>query len=220
MSAVPPLLVCALSATLVLAQPPSTSVIPLWPSSAIEMHPAPAEKANHIALILTTGSSYLVDWLNREGFSVFVLSRSGSFIGDPAVLIDVQRAIRMVRVHARYNADDWKIDPQRIGVMGFEFGEPAAGAAVRFHSGEQNAQLAIDQQSDRPDFAVLDWVGLDAVAAAKASRNVPPVFLAEDGDGETADGWHARFVDWITTLAKRACCGLLVEGPHGECLCH
>jgi hypothetical protein len=213
----------AVGAAFVLAQAPSASVIPLWPASSIEMHPAPAEKVNHMAVILTTESRDAVEWLNRAGFSVFVLSRPEGFIGDPAALIDIQRAIRMVRVNARFfHAADWKIDPRRIGVMGFGFGEPAAGAAIYFHPVEGNAQLAIDQQSDRPDFAVVDSAGWDAVAAAKASRNVPPAFLAEDGDGETADGWHTRFVEWITALAKRTHCGFLVEGGVGgeEDLCH
>src|SRR5580658_8467874 len=125
MSAVPLLLACALGATLVHAQVTGASVIPLWPSSSIEMHPAPTEITNHMAVILTTGSSYLVEWLNRSGFAVFVLSRPE---GPPGDVADIQRAIRMVRVQARFfRADEWKIDPQRIGVMGFEFGESAAG---------------------------------------------------------------------------------------------
>jgi len=213
------LFVCALSAASVFAQIPGASVIPLWPSSSIEMHPAPTEITNHMAVILTTGSRYLVEWLNREGFSVFVLTRPEGFIGDPGALADIQRAIRMIRVQAGFfHADDWKIDPRRIGVMGFEYYEPAVGAAVQFHPVEQNARFAIDQQSDRPDFAVLNSWGWNAVAAAKGSRNVPPVFLAEDGDGEAADGWHARFVEWINALAKDTCCGVL--GQKGECLCH
>jgi hypothetical protein len=213
MAIVARLFVCALSATSVLAQAPSVSVIPLWPSSSIEMHPAPAEITNHMAVILTTGSSDMVEWLNRAGFLVLVLSRPE---GPPGYIADIQRAIRMVRARA----NEWKIDPKRIGVMGFEFGEPAAGAVLHFDSGERNAFSAIDQQSDRPDFAVLDSEGWNAVAFAKASRNVPPAFLAEDGDGETAVGWHARFVDWINALASRTCCGFLAEGVHGECLCH
>jgi hypothetical protein len=215
------LFVCALSVSFVRAQAPSASVLALWPSSSIEMHPAPTEITNHMTVILTTESRYLVEWLNREGFSVFVLSRPEGFIGDPAALTDIQRAIRMIRFQAGFlHANEWKIDPTRIGVMGFEFGEPAAGAVLRYHTVDSNAQSAIDQQSDRPDFAVLDSWGWSAVAAAKASRNVPPAFLAEDGDGEAADGWHSRFVAWITALVKNPCCGFLVEGPHGECLCH
>jgi hypothetical protein len=120
----------------------------------------------------------------------------------------------------RFGDKSWNIDLHWIGVMGFEFGEPAARAALNFDSGERTAFYTIDQMSDRPDFAVLDSSAWDAVKSAKGSRNVPPVFLAEDGDGQPADSWHARFVDWITDMARRSCCGMLVEGNYGECLCH
>ena len=212
------LVVFALSAGLVFsqtswAQAPAASV-PLWPPASIEIHPALAEKANRMAVILIVGNpGATVEWLNRAGFCVFVLMRPEGSSGD--ALADTHRAIRMVRLRA----EQWKIGRHGIGVMGFESGEPAARAALDFDSGERNSFDATDQISDRPDFAVLDSDGWKAVASAKASRDVPPTFLAEDGDGQPADSWHTRFVDWITDLARRTCCGTLVEA-FMECLCH
>lgn len=166
-----------------------------------------------MAVVLTSGDANTVEWLNRAGFLVFVLIRPQGSSSD--ALADTHRAIRVVRLHA----EEWKIDRHRIGIMGFELGEPAARAALDFDSGEKNSFDAIDQQSDRPDFAVLDSDGRNAVASAKGSRDVPPVFLAENGDGKVADSWQPRFVDWITALARRSCCGTLVEA-FMECLCH
>ena len=68
------------------------------------------------------------------------------------MLWDVQRAIRLVRA----KAIEWKVDPQRIGVMGFSAGgHLASTAATHFDEGNGQAADPIDRLSSRPDVAIL-----------------------------------------------------------------
>jgi acetyl esterase/lipase len=70
----------------------------------------------------------------------------------PVMLQDVSRAIRTVR----YRAKDWKIDPQRIAVMGSSAGGHLTSTiVVHFDAGDVNAEDLIDRVSSRPDAAIL-----------------------------------------------------------------
>ncbi|HVC95389.1 MAG TPA: alpha/beta hydrolase, partial [Pirellulales bacterium] len=70
----------------------------------------------------------------------------------PAPLKDAQRAIRLVRARA----GEWKVDPRRIGILGFSAGgHLASTAGTHFDAGRTDAAEEIDRQSCRPDFLVL-----------------------------------------------------------------
>jgi acetyl esterase/lipase len=67
-------------------------------------------------------------------------------------LDDAQRAIRTVRARAA----EWKVDPQRIGILGFSAGgHLASTAATHFDAGQPDADDPIQRVGCRPDFAVL-----------------------------------------------------------------
>jgi acetyl esterase/lipase len=67
-------------------------------------------------------------------------------------LFDAQRAIRT----ARARAPDWKIDPCRIGIIGFSAGgHLASTAGTHFADGDPQAADPIDRVSCRPDFMIL-----------------------------------------------------------------
>lgn len=149
----------------------------LWPEGApgangtededrpwIWLYPAPADKANGTAVIICPGGGYgglavghegndVAKWWNSLGVSAFVLKyRLAPNYRAPAPMHDVQRAIRTVRSKAA----DWKVNPQRIGVMGFSAGgHLASTAAVHFDDGMTDSKDPIDAVSCRPDFAVL-----------------------------------------------------------------
>ena len=121
---------------------------------------------NGAAVIVIPGGGYAVvaadhegkavaEWLNTLGVSAFVLQyRLGPRYRHPAPMQDVQRAIRIVRSRA----PEWKLDPTRIGVLGFSAGgHLAATAATHFDAGVEAAPNLIDRLSSRPDFAILAY---------------------------------------------------------------
>jgi acetyl esterase/lipase len=60
--------------------------------------------------------------------------------------------VRWVRAHA----DDYQIDPHRIGIMGSSAGGHLASTLLtHFDSGDTNAADVIERQSSRPDLGIL-----------------------------------------------------------------
>jgi acetyl esterase/lipase len=98
-----------------------------------------------------------------------------------AAVQDAQRAIRVVRS----KADEWKIDPKRIGILGFSAGGETAGLATLLCNKEHYpAADDADKSSARPDFAALIYPayflnksksGLED--HAKPTKETPPMFL-------------------------------------------
>jgi len=144
------------------------------------------------------GADFVPFFLNYGVNTVIVrnrLRRDGYDVATDATY-DVQQAIRMVRAHAK----DWKIDPAKIGVMGFSAGaELASGAAVfydRFDKANSSADNPLAGISSRPDFVALVYPGPTPFAPNRAAppvpRNVPPTFLICAGSD---DRIHALWAD-------------------------
>jgi acetyl esterase/lipase len=67
-------------------------------------------------------------------------------------MMDGQRAIRTVRARA----EEWNVDPARIGVMGFSAGGHLASTlGTHFDNGNPDADDPIERASSRPDFMIL-----------------------------------------------------------------
>ena len=125
------------------------------------------EKATGAAVVIFPGGGYghlamdheghqIARWLNSFGVAGFILKyrhrNSGAGYGHPAPLQDAQRAIRMVRSRAK----QWKIDPGRIGIIGFSAGgHLASSTGTHFQNRYSDAKDTIDQNSCRPDFMIL-----------------------------------------------------------------
>lgn len=91
-------------------------------------------------------------WLNSIGISAFVLRYRVAPYAHPSPLLDAQRAIRYVRLHAR----NWGIDANKIGILGFSAGgHLASTAATQFDAGNPGADDPIERMSSRPDLAML-----------------------------------------------------------------
>jgi acetyl esterase/lipase len=120
------------------------------------------------AVVICPGGGYAVlayDWegtdiakrLNSKGITAIVLkyrlpSPKSSITPHLTPLMDAKRAMRIVRA----NADKWGIKKNNIGIMGFSAGGHLASTlATHFDDGDKNSKDSIEQQSSRPDFAVL-----------------------------------------------------------------
>jgi acetyl esterase/lipase len=67
---------------------------------------------------------------------------------------DAQRAIRTLRARAA----EWRLDPARIGIMGFSAGgHLAMTASTHFDAGNPNAADIVERANSRPDFTVLGY---------------------------------------------------------------
>ena len=91
----------------------------------------------------------------------------------------------------RQNATEWKLDPRRIGILGFSAGgHLAATASCNYERRSYPTVDNADAQSCRPDFAVLIYpayltvkTNADHVAPElPITTNTPPTFLAMSAD--------------------------------------
>jgi acetyl esterase/lipase len=123
----------------------------------------PAEKATGAAIIVFPGGGYshladhegrpVAEWLSTLGITSFVLKyRYGPRYHHPAPLLDAARAIRLVRSRAA----EWRLDPKRIGVLGFSAGgHLVSTAGTHFDGGNSSAADPIERASSRPDLMIL-----------------------------------------------------------------
>jgi endo-1,4-beta-xylanase len=136
---------------------------------SITVYLPPPGKANGASVIVVPGGGHRELWMDHEGYRVadylahhgvaaFVLKyrlareKGSTYTVEGESLSDVQRAIRMVRNRAA----DWRLDPARIGVMGFSAGgELAALAGTRYDDGTAGSSDPIARQSSRPSFQAL-----------------------------------------------------------------
>jgi acetyl esterase/lipase len=182
----------------------------------------------------------VAEWLNQQGIAGFVLKYrlpDDRIMEDKSVgpLQDVQRAIRIVRK----KADDWQINPNKIGVMGFSAGGHLAATASTLYGMQVSPA---DTISARPDFTVLlypvisfrdsvthngsrlrllgDSMSEDRIHQFSADEQVtadtPPAFLAHSLD-DGAVSYHNSLL-YMTALKRngvRCELHLFQSGGHG-----
>jgi acetyl esterase/lipase len=77
----------------------------------------------------------------------------------PAQLMDIARAVRLVRK----NAAAWRVDPGRVAVCGFSAGgHLSATIGVHYKRVPRSGSQALDRISCRPDAMVLCYAGLSS----------------------------------------------------------
>lgn len=110
-------------------------------------------------------------WLNENGIAGVVLKYrlpdpdAGIYVRNGAVE-DMHRALRIIR----HRAAEWKIDPGKVGVMGFSAGGYlTALSGVLFDAGDAASADPVARQSCRPDFITPVYPLVSLVAHVKAS---------------------------------------------------
>ena len=180
---------------------------------SLTVHLPPAEKNTGTAMLICPGGGYwdlfwelegeeVAAWLASRGIAGIILKyrvprRPGDEKGVPpsGPLSDAQRAVSMVRSRAR----EWRIDPDRIGIVGFSAGGHLALATATGFQERSYPQIdVVDNVSCRPDFAVLCYSGYlkegdcDRISdGIHIPPDTPPVFLTHASDDSESDVAHS-----------------------------
>lgn len=125
------------------------------------------EFQNGMSLLICPGGAYnhltydvegvdVAKWLNSIGITAFILKYrlpgEGHTNAKDIPLQDAQRAMRLIR----YNADDWNLNKNSIGVIGFSAGgHLASSLGTSFDRITYAPVDVLDSAAARPDFMVL-----------------------------------------------------------------
>ncbi len=142
----------------------------------------PAEKSTGTAVLICPGGGYgmlafdhegfqIARWLNDNGIAGIILKYrlpSDLIMKDKRIgpLQDAQEAMRIIR----RNSKEWKINPQKIGVIGFSAGGHLA-STLSTHYDEIVYEVK-DKITARPDFSILIYpvVSFDASFGHSGTR--------------------------------------------------
>lgn len=148
-----------------------------------------ADKANGVAIVIAPGGGHsklcidheghnLASWLAERGVAAFVLKyrlcreKDSTYTLDEHAVGDMQRALRLVRAHAK----EWHVDPQKVGALGFSAGgELAFLAAMQPGEGKADATDEVERQSGRPNFQGLIYPGKSG--RITVDKQMPPAFI-------------------------------------------
>jgi acetyl esterase/lipase len=213
---------------------------------------ADAGVANGTAVIVCPGGGYGVLVMDREGYQVAKeLNKSGiaAFVlkyrlpseetmpnKSVGPLQDAQQAIKTVRERAA----EWKIDPEKIGVMGF-----SAGGHLAATAGTHYDSTFIENQkrtSLRPDFMILvypvisllDKIGHKGSASnllgatqgiekakyfsneLQVTKTTPPAFLTHAGDDTVVPVSNSiKFYEALNAKGIPSDLHIYAKGEHG-----
>ena len=204
---------------------------------SLSVYLAPKERANGCAVIICPGGGYnilawpkegleVAEWFNSIGVSAFVLKYRVPRRDPQRIhwepMQDVQRAIRLVRSRA----EEWKIDPNRIGVLGFSAGgHLSVMAGVRFNEKAYPRVDQIDDISCRPNFICPIYAAYladgyrDDVAElgelVTITSDTPPVFMAVTWDDKMRGAQAALMFAELKKKNVPAELHVFTQGGHG-----
>ena len=210
--------------------------IPYVDTPEIFYFPANPKKAVGTCVIVCPGGGYgklawnkegteIAEWLNTLGIDAVALKyrvpRRNQEKPHPWPLQDLQRTIRLVRS----KATEWKVDPKRIGVMGFSAGGHLAVMSASYQNQDSYKPIdAIDQLDVRPNFMVLiypaylgnakmDSGKLDQLV--KVNGRTPPTFIAITHDDADRGLFAALYYAELRRNRVAAELHIYSKGGHG-----
>lgn len=149
-----------------------------------------ADKATGTAVLVCPGGGHrklcvghegyaLCEWFRDQGIAAFLLKyrlsreEGTTYTLEGHAMDDTRRAIRLVRSRA----EEWGIQGDRIGIVGFSAGgELAAYSAMWPEKGDPKSEDPIEKVSSRPDFQGLIYPGKSDTFTVEPG--MPPVFIA------------------------------------------
>ncbi len=218
----------------------------------IDIYPALHGTATGTAILICPGGGYSVlaikhegsqiaEWLSKLGITGIVLKyrlpdstiMTNKTIGP---LQDAQRAMRIIRSHAR----EWNINPNKIGILGFSAGGHLASTLSTHYN--DKVYESTDTTNAKPDFSILIYpvITMDSTITHMGSRinllgkhpsselvkkysnelqvnkDTPPAFLVCSMDDNTVPIQNS--IDYALALNKnKISCELHIyeKGGHG-----
>lgn len=198
----------------------------------ITLHKAPQKRSTGSAVVVFPGGGYRDVWIDKEGHDI---ARWLNTLGVTAVvckyrtaptgaqenttdkvlqatLVDAQRAMRMVRRHAR----EWDIDPDRTGTIGFSAGgHLILRLAMCADKGQPDAADPVEQQRCAPDFSILIYPGVPP-DLSDLGPDVGPMFIVNGSrDTLTPPQGALRLCSTLLETGIPAELHLFRPGEHG-----
>ncbi len=199
----------------------------------IAFYPAPADKNTGAVVIVAPGGGYgilaskhegsdVCTWLNGIGVNAVLLKyrvpRRKNLEKHHAPMQDAQRAVSLVRSKAA----EWKIDPKRVGFLGFSAGGHLTAMVLTSDGSVSYPKEAVDKHSAIPDFGVLVYPAYlknekDPNALSpevKVSKSTPPTFVVVGhGDKRFVEGSALYYLAMQRAGAE---CELHIYGKGGH----
>ncbi|MDR2754751.1 MAG: alpha/beta hydrolase [Planctomycetaceae bacterium] len=198
------------------------------------------EKATETCILIFPGGGYnilaynhegteIAHWLNSIGITAVVVKyrvpRRPEQPKHLAPLQDAQRAIRLVR----QNAKTWKINTQKIGVLGFSAGAHLTlMLATNYNEKVYEPVDNTDQLSARPDFAVPIYlayalgekndqkrVDIPLEENIKITKDTPPMFLSICDDDSVGSMGSVQLYRKLRESEIPCELHIFVKGGHG-----
>mgnify|MGYP005847094173 CR=1 FL=1 len=197
-------------------------------------YPAPADKATGAAVIVAPGGGYSIlayshegtevcRWLNDLGVSAILLKyrtpRRQNLAKHHAPLHDAQRAVSLVRS----KAEEWQIDPTRLGFLGFSAGGHLTATVLTSDGSVTFPKEKVDAHSPIPNFGILVYPAYlkdpanpnQLVPEVKVDADTPPCFLVV-GHQDTRFVEGAALFYLAMQRAQRPCeLHIFDQGGHG-----
>lgn len=242
----------------------SNTTIPLWPDGppgalgnaekdtpTLTLFLPSPDKATGAAMVICPGGGYArlaphegkdyARWLSEKGVACFVVKYRLGIDGYryPLPIQDAMRAIRIVRARSK----EWKVDPDRVGIMGSSAGGHVASMIMtHFDGGNTNAIDPIERESSRPDIAVLCYpvitmgkfthsgsqhllLGTNPPAALveetsaelQVKKDLPPCFIWGTEEDKTVPIENTlQFADALRAAQVPFELHIYQRGPHGQ----
>jgi acetyl esterase/lipase len=164
-------------------------------------------------------------WFNSLGISAFVLRYRVKPYQPDAAFLDACRAVRLIR----HRAQDWCVDPSRIGMIGFSAGgHLAAMTGTRSAAAQPDAADPADRLDSRPNLLMLAYpfisVGREEGSAPPddfapdkwITEETPPAFIWHTSEDAKVSALNSlKFAEGLERVRVPYSLHIFPKGPHG-----